>query len=288
MYNYKMLRLAIQSKGRLSEQSLALLSESGIKVPDSKRTLISHASGLDLEVLYLRDDDIPQAVAMGVADIGIVGRNVIEEKQEKVSEVMHLGFGACRLSLAVPATSGYDGIRWLSGRKIATSYPVILDRWLKENNIDAGIHVIEGSVEISPALGIADAIFDIVSTGSTLTSNGLREVETVMASEAELVAYPELNEEKRKELEKIVFRFRSSLDSHGMKYVLMNIPQESLDEAIAILPGMRSPTILKLAQSGWYSIHSVVPENKLWESIERLKAIGAEGILVLALENIIK
>ncbi len=283
-----MLRLAIQSKGRLSEQSLALLSESGIKVPDSKRTLISQAKGMDLEVLYLRDDDIPQAVAMGVADIGIVGRNVIEEKEEKVAEVMHLGFGACRLSLAVPVGSGYDGVKWFDGKKIATSYPVILQKWLDANNIKAGIHVIEGSVEISPALGIADAIFDIVSTGSTLTSNGLKEVESVITSDAELIAFPGLGEEKKAELDKLVFRFRSSLESHGMKYVLMNIPQESLDEAISILPGMRSPTILQLAQPGWYSIHSVVPENKLWESIERLKAIGAEGILVLALENIIK
>lgn len=283
-----MLRLAIQSKGRLSEQTLALLSESGIRLPDSKRTLISCASGFDLEALYLRDDDIPQAVSMGVADLGIAGRNVIAEKQFDVREVMPLGFGNCRLSIAVPSSENYICSEWLEGRKIATSYPVILQKWLDEKCIKAGIHIIEGSVEISPALGIADAIFDIVSTGSTLKSNGLKEVETVMDSEAVLIACPSLDSDKLLETDKLTFRLRSSLESRGLKYVLMNIPESSLDEAISILPGMRSPTILKLAQPGWLSIHSVVPEDTLWDSIERLKRIGAEGILVLALENIIR
>lgn len=283
-----MLRVAIQSKGRLSEQSLGLLAESGIKLPDSKRALIAKAKGFDLEVLYLRDDDIPQAVAMGVADLGIAGDNVIAEKEFHVERIMALGFGGCRLSIAVPIAAEYSGPEWLNGKKIATSYPVILRKWLEEQEIEAGIHVIDGSVEISPAIGIADAIFDIVSTGSTLKSNGLKEVEEVMHSEASLIANPALDDEKKGEVEKLLFRLNSSIESRGMKYVLMNIPESGLDRAIEILPGMRSPTVLKLAQTGWYSIHSVVPENELWNSIEKLKEAGAEGILVLALENIIR
>lgn len=283
-----MLRVAIQSKGRLSEQSLGLLAESGIKLPDSKRALIARAKGFDLEVLYLRDDDIPQAVAMGVADLGIAGDNVIAEKEFDVEKIMTLGFGGCRLSIAVPVAAEYGGAAWLTGKKIATSYPVILKNWLESQGIRAGIHVIDGSVEISPAIGIADAIFDIVSTGSTLKSNGLKEVEEVMHSEASLIANPSLTPEKKEEVKKLLFRLNSSIESRGMKYVLMNVPESSLDRAIKILPGMRSPTILKLAQPGWYSIHSVVPEKDLWDSIERLKEAGAEGILVLALENIIR
>lgn len=283
-----MIRLAIQSKGRLSEQSISLLKESGINVPDSKRHLLAQAKGFDLEILFLRDDDIPQAVASGVADAGIVGRNVVAEKGETVDTLMPLGFGACRLSIAVPNTADYTGSGWLNGKKIATSYPAILKNWLAGNNISAGVHLIEGSVEISPAIGIADAIFDIVSSGGTLVANGLREVETVMESEADLIACPGLDAGKRALIDKLVFRFNSVIHSRGVKYVLMNIPQNKVDEAIKILPGMRSPTVLPLAQPGWCSIHSVVPEDALWQSIEQLKKIGAEGILVLALENIIR
>jgi ATP phosphoribosyltransferase len=283
-----MIRLAIQSKGRLSEQSISLLKESGINVPDSKRHLLAQAKGFDLEILFLRDDDIPQAVASGVADAGIVGRNVVAEKGETVDTLMPLGFGACRLSIAVPNTADYTGRGWLNGKKIATSYPAILKNWLAGNNISAGVHLIEGSVEISPAIGIADAIFDIVSSGGTLVANGLREVETVMESEADLIACPGLDAGKRALIDKLVFRFNSVIHSRGVKYVLMNIPHNKVDEAIKILPGMRSPTVLPLAQPGWCSIHSVVPEDALWQSIEQLKKIGAEGILVLALENIIR
>ncbi|MCI9607922.1 MAG: ATP phosphoribosyltransferase [Muribaculaceae bacterium] len=283
-----MIRLAIQSKGRLSEQSISLLKESGINVPDSKRHLLAQAKGFDLEILFLRDDDIPQAVASGVADAGIVGRNVVAEKGETVDTLMPLGFGACRLSIAVPNTADYTGSGWLNGKKIATSYPAILKNWLAGNNISAGVHLIEGSVEISPAIGIADAIFDIVSSGGTLVANGLREVETVMESEADLIACPGLDAGKRALIDKLVFRFNSVIHSRGVKYVLMNIPHNKVDEAIKILPGMRSPTVLPLAQPGWCSIHSVVPEDALWQSIEQLKKIGAEGILVLALENIIR
>ena len=262
-----MLRIAIQAKGRLNEQSIGLLSEAGIGVAESKRKLISRADGFPMEVLYLRDDDIPQAVAMGVADLGIVGLNEVAEKNFPVERTMDLGFGSCRISLAVDRTADYNGLDYFRGKRVATSYPNILARFFAEKGIDAEIHTIEGSVEIAPAVGMSDAIFDIVSSGGTLISNGLVEVEKVFYSEAVLIANPELDEQK---------------------YVLMNLPQEKLDEAITILPGMRSPTVLPLAQEGWCSIHAVICESQLWERIERLKALGAEGILVLTLENMIR
>ena len=283
-----MLRIAIQAKGRLNEQSIELLSEAGIRVAESKRKLISRAEGFPLEVLYLRDDDIPQAVAMGVADLGIVGLNEVSEKGFPVAQVMDLGFGGCRLSLAVPKTAAYEGLGFFRGKRVATSYPNILGRYFAEQNIDAEIHTIEGSVEIAPAVGMADGIFDIVSSGGTLISNGLVEVEKVLFSEAVLIANPELDSDKRRETEQLTFRFNSILDSRGMKYVLMNLPKERLDDAIQILPGMRSPTVLPLAQEGWCSIHAVISQEQLWERIERLKEIGAEGILILALENMIR
>ncbi len=283
-----MLRIAIQAKGRLNEQSTSLLAEAGIQVAESKRKLISRAEGFPLEVLYLRDDDIPQAVTMGVADLGIVGLNEVAEKGFRVDQLMDLGFGGCRLSLAVPKGTDYNGPDFFRGKRIATSYPNILSRYFAERGIEAEIHRIEGSVEIAPAVGMSDAIFDIVSSGGTLISNGLVEVEKVLFSEAVLIANPDLDPAKRRECEQLTFRFNSILESRGMKYVLMNLPQEQLQEAIRILPGMRSPTVLPLAQEGWCSIHAVIAQEQLWERIERLKEIGAEGILVLALENMIR
>lgn len=283
-----MLRIAIQAKGRLNEQSMNLLSEAGICIGESKRKLISRADGFPMEVLYLRDDDIPQVVATGVADAGIVGLNEVAEKGFDVEKVMGLGFGDCRISLAVPKSVHYEGPGFFQGKRIATSYPNILARYFADHGIEAEIHTIEGSVEIAPAAGMADAIFDIVSSGGTLISNGLTEVEKVFFSEAVLIACPGLDSDRRRELEQLTFRFSSVIDSRGMKYVLMNIPKEKLDDAIRLLPGMRSPTVLPLAQEGWCSIHSVIAQDQLWERIERLKEIGAEGILVLALENIIR
>ena len=283
-----MLKIAIQAKGRLNEDTMQLLKDAGIDVAASKRKLIAKASGFPLEVLYLRDDDIPQAVAMGVADIGIVGLNEVNEKQQPVEVAMPLGFGACRISIAVPKSEDYTGPQWLEGKRIATSYPVILQKFLDENGVNAEIHRIEGSVEIAPAVGMADAIFDIVSSGGTLVQNGLREVEKVFYSEAALVMREGLTAEQLADVEKLKFRFRSIVDSRGMKYVLMNIPKDKLDEAIAVLPGMRSPTVLPLADQSWCSLHVVIREEELWEKIEQLKLLGAEGILVLALENMIK
>lgn len=283
-----MLRIAIQAKGRLNEQSLGLLLEAGISVPDGKRRLVARAEGFPLEILFLRDDDIPQAVSMGVADLGIVGENEVAEKGFAVERVMQLGFGACRLSLAVPNATDYTDPCYFDGRRIATSYPNILRTYLSQQGIEAEIHVIEGSVEIAPAIGISDAIFDIVSSGGTLVSNGLREVETILRSEAVLVANPSLDAAQRSETAQLTFRFNSILESRGMKYVLMNLPKEKIAEATALLPGMRSPTILPLAQEGWCSMHAVIGKDRLWERIEQLKAIGAEGILVLALENMIR
>lgn len=283
-----MLKIAIQAKGRLNEQSIGLLSEAGIGVAESKRKLITRASGFPLEVLYLRDDDIPQAVAMGVADLGIVGLNEVAEKGQPVDQILNLGFGSCRISLAIDKSADYNGPEFFRGKRIATSYPGILSRYFAEKGIDAAIHTIEGSVEIAPAVGMSDAIFDIVSSGDTLVSNGLKEVEKVFFSEAVLIANPSLGQQQRDQVEQLTFRFNSIIESRGMKYVLMNIPQEKIPEAVALLPGMRSPTVLPLAQPGWSSIHAVISEEQLWKRIEQLKAIGAEGILVLALENMIR
>ena len=283
-----MLTIAIQNKGRLNEDTVALMRDAGITASASHRKLISDAKGFPLHVLYLRDDDIPQAVAMGVADIGVVGLNEVLEKEENVDVRMNLGFGACRLSLAVPNHIDYPGVEWFDGKSVATSYPVILKKFFKENNISAHVHEIAGSVEVAPAVGMADAIFDIVSSGGTLIQNGLREEETVIRSEAVLIATPSLSEEKEKDLAKLIFRFESILESRGMKYVLFNLPKEKIGEAVDILPGMKSPTILPLANPEWVSLHVVIHEDELWEKIEKLKEIGAADILVLALENLIR
>lgn len=283
-----MIKIAIQSKGRLNEDTTRLLADAGIIVGAGHRQLISRAKGFDMEALYLRDDDIPQAVGMHVADIGIVGLNEVEERGLPLRTVMRLGFGACRLSLAVPKDSGYDGLGWFDGRRIATSYPRILSRFFGSEGIRAEIHEIAGSVEVAPAVGMADAIFDIVSSGGTLLQNGLTEVHTVMQSEAVLVAPHDLDPEKEREVEKLCFRFRSIIDSRGLKYVLMNIPADRVGAAVAMLPGMKSPTVLPLADPGWSSLHVVIRESELWDKIEQLKQMGAQDILVLSLENIIR
>ena len=282
-----MLRIALQSKGRLNEESLALLNSIGINVDDPKRKFLSKARGYDMEALFLRDDDIPLVVANGTSSLGIVGLNEVKERGADVDVVTGLGFGGCRISLAIPKKEEYDGLEWFQGKRIATSYPRILKSFLDENGIKAEIEVITGSVEIAPAAGIADCISDIVSSGSTLVSNGLVEVERVFESEAVLIANRNLSEEERQALAELEFRIESHKLSRGKKYLLMNIPTASLDEAIKLLPAMRSPTVMPLATEGWCSLHSVVDEGDLWEKVRQLKAIGAEGILVVGLDKII-
>ena len=283
-----MLRIAVQSKGRLFEDTMNLLKETGIKINSARRTLLVQSSNFPLEVLYLRDDDIPECVASGVADIGIVGENEFVERGEDADIVRRLGFSKCRISLAIPEAVDYPGLEWFNGKKIATSYPVILGEFLKEKGIEADIHVISGSVEIAPGIGLADAIFDIVSSGSTLVSNNLVEVETVVDSEAVLIGgSQELSAEKREVLDELLFRIEAVKAADSKKYVLMNVPREKLDEVLSILPGIKSPTILPLADSSWCSVHSVVKEKQFWEISGKLKNAGAEGILVLDIEKMI-
>lgn len=281
------LRIAVQSKGRLNEDTMALLAEAGIKVSSSKRTLLVAARNFPMEILFLRDDDIPQTVADGVADAGIVGLNELVEKEVHADIARHLGFGACRLSIAIPKEHPYPGVKWLQGRKIATSYPVILRRYLQEKGVEADIHVITGSVEISTGIGLADAIFDIVSSGSTLVSNNLKEVETVLESDAVLIAHQGMSEEKKKILEEFLFRISAVMSAADKKYVLMNAPKESVENILSVLPGIKSPTVMPLAQEGWCSIHTVLDEECFWDIIGRLKAAGAQGILVLPIEKMI-
>ena len=282
-----MLRIAIQTKGRLNELSVELMREIGIDVEGAKRKFLSKAANFPIEVLYLRDDDIPQVVANGTASLGIVGMNEVAERGCDVEVVAKLGFGGCRISLAIPKADEYTGVEYFQGKKIATSYPEILSKFLSENGVEATLAVITGSVEIAPAAGIADAIFDIVSSGGTLVSNGLKEVERVFESEAVLIANRNLTEEEREILNELLFRIESERVSRGKKYLLMNIPTAALDEAVKILPAMRSPTVMPLAAEGWCSLHSVVDSADLWEKVRQLKAIGAEGILVLTLDKII-
>lgn len=282
-----MLRIAVQSKGRLHEETMALLAEAGIKIPSSKRTLLVESSNFPVEILYLRDDDIPQSVVGGVADLGVVGRNELEERQEDAEVIRPLGFSKCRLSLAVPKTADYTGLSWFEGRKIATSYPAILSRFMEQKGIRTDIHVITGSVEISPGIGLADAIFDIVSSGGTLVSNNLREVEIVMQSEALLIGNRSMSQEKRTLLDELLFRIEAVKTAEDKKYVLMNVPTERLEEIIAVLPGMKSPTIMPLATPGWNSVHTVIDEKSFWQIISRLKELGAEGILVIPVEKMI-
>jgi len=282
-----MLRIAIQSKGRLYDDTMNLLAEADVKVSASKRTLLVSAKNFPLEVLYLRDDDIPQSVASGVADIGVVGENEYVERGAEADIVSRLGFSKCRLSLAIPKEVAYDGLEWFQGKKIATSYPVILKKFLQEKGIKAEVHVITGSVEISPGIGLADAIFDIVSSGSTLVSNNLREVEVVMQSEALLIGHPGMSEEKRQILQQMLFRFEAVRQAEDKKYVRMNVPKARLEEILGVLPGLKSPTIIPLADDEWCSVHTVLDEHRFWEIIGRLKDLGAQGILVTPIEKMI-
>jgi len=282
-----MIRIAVQSKGRLYEDTMMLLKEAGIKINQSKRTLLVQASNFPVEVLYLRDDDIPQTVASGVADLGVVGENEFVEKNEAAEVVKRLGFSKCRLSLAIPKSVDYNGIEWFQNKKIATSYPHILKDFMNEKGVDVDIHVIQGSVEIAPGIDLADGIFDIVSSGSTLISNNLKEVEIVMHSEALLISNKKLNDEKKGVLEELLFRINAVMAADDKKYVLMNVPNDRINDITNVLPGIKSPTVMPLATEGWSSVHTVLQENRFWQIIGQLKALGAEGILVLPIEKMI-
>ena len=280
-----MLRIAVQSKGRLFDDTMNLLSEADIKVSASKRTLLVQSTNFPIEVLYLRDDDIPQSVASGVADI--VGENEFVERGENAQIIDRLGFSKCRLSLAIPKKIDYTGLKWFNGKKIATSYPNILSNFMKKNGINADIHVITGSVEISPGIGLADGIFDIVSSGSTLISNNLAEVEVVMKSEALLIGNWNMDEQKHQILNEMLFRFEAVRSAQDKKYVMMNAPKDKIDAITEVLPGIKSPTIIPLADENWCSIHTVLDEKRFWEIIGKLKELGAQGILVTPIEKMI-
>ena len=282
-----MLRIAVQSKGRLFDDTMNLLAEADIKISSGRRTLLVQSGNFPLEVLYLRDDDIPQSVASGVADIGVVGENEFIERGEDAEIISRLGFSKCRLSLAIPKEVDYRGVEWFNGKKIATSYPNILRQYLQEQGIKAEIHVITGSVEISPGIGLADGIFDIVSSGSTLVSNNLREVEVVMQSEALLIGNKQLSPDKRDTLEQMLFRFKAVKDAEDKKYVRMNAPKAHLKEIISVLPGLKSPTVIPLADEEWCSVHTVLDQKRFWEIIGKLKELGAQGILVTPIEKMI-
>ena len=281
------LKLAIQKKGRLSEKSIQLIDECDISFPYNDRRLTSAAYDFPIELLFLRDDDIPGYVEDGVADIGIVGENVLVESGRSVDIVTKLGFGRCRLSIAVPRAMPYSGIEDFNGKSIATSYPKILGDFLKSKNVEADLHVISGSVEIAPSIGLADGICDLVSTGSTLLSNGLKEVEEIFTSEAVMISNDKLSESKREILERFMFRLISVRKAKKNKYILLNAPNESLSKIIELLPGLSSPTVQSLARPGWSSIHSVINEKDFWEKIERIKEAGAEGILIMPIEKLI-
>ncbi len=282
-----MLRIAIQGKGRLFDDTMALLNEANVRIDSGKRVLLVPAKNFPVEILFLRDDDIPQSVACGVADVGIVGENEFVERGEKAVIEQRLGFSRCRLSLAIPKDEDYQNAQWFEGKTIATSYPNILRRFLEKNKIQAQIHVITGSVEIAPGIGLADGIFDIVSSGSTLVTNHLKEVEVVMRSEALLISNPQLSEEKRAILNELIFRFNAIREAEGKKYIMLNIQNDKIAQVCELLPGMESPTVTPLAESGWSSVHSVVEEKRFWEIIAQLKAIGAKGILVLPIEKMV-
>jgi ATP phosphoribosyltransferase len=281
------LRIAIQKSGRLYDDSLKLLKDCGIDLKNGINKLKTEADNFPMEIFFLRDDDIPQYVEDAVADVGIVGENVIYEKNKKITITEKLGFGKCRLSVAVGRNEIYDDFNFLQNKKIATTYPVLVKRFLKERNISAEIHEISGSVEIAPGIGLADAIVDLVSSGSTLFMNGLREVETILHSEAVLIRHPKLSDDQQKILEKLLFRIRSVRKANHTKYILLNAPNVKLKEIISLLPGMKSPTVLPLAEPDWSSVHSVLNENEFWEIIEKLKNAGAQGILVVPIEKMI-
>ncbi|WP_339865651.1 ATP phosphoribosyltransferase [uncultured Algoriphagus sp.] len=283
----KIIRIAVQKSGRLSDDSLSLIKECGIKFYNGTGKLKSTSTNFPIEFLFLRDDDIPGYVADGVADLGIVGQNEVVEKDKNVTTMKALGFSKCRLSLAVAKGQEYTGVEFFEGKNIATSYPKILGDYLKSQNINADIHEISGSVEIAPSIGLAEGICDIVSSGSTLMMNGLKEVEEIFKSEAVLIANNDLPEWKKEIAEKLLFRINAVQKGKSSKYVLLNAPNESIEKITNLIPGMRSPTILPLAQEGWSSVHSVLNEDQFWENIEELRAAGAEGILVVPIEKMI-
>ncbi len=282
-----MLKIAIQKSGRLSDGSLALLKDCDVKFSRGKGKLVTPAQNFPAQVLFLRDDDIPQYVEDGVADLGIIGENVLLEHRGEVDLVKRLGFSKCRMSLAIPRSEPYEGVQYFQQKRIATSYPVILQKFLDENNIEAEIHSISGSVEIAPSIGLADAIMDIVSTGSTLLSNGLEEVEIVLKSEAVLISHKSIDTEKQLILDQLLFRIDAVLKARGYKYVLLNAPNDHVQAIIDLLPGMKSPTVLPLAEAGWSSIHTVLDETKFWQIIDQLKSLGAEGILIIPIEKMV-
>lgn len=283
----KKLKIAIQKSGRLNEDSMKILKEAGIEINNSLNQLKADAFNFPLEVFFLRDDDIPQYVEDGIADIGIVGENVLLEKNKDIKIVDRLGFSKCRLSIAIPKNEKYKGIKDLQGKRIATSYPVIVSKFLKTNKVKAEIHEISGSVEIAPGIGLADAIVDLVSSGSTLFTNGLKEVEVILKSEAVLVSNKKLGKEQQNILDKLIFRINTVKKAKNNKYILLNAPNKNLDAICKILPGMKSPTIIPLKDKGWSSVHSVVNENQFWDIIDKLKALDAQGILVVPIEKMI-
>ncbi|WP_114750978.1 ATP phosphoribosyltransferase [Pleomorphovibrio marinus] len=283
----EIIRIAVQKSGRLSEDSLSLIKECGIKFYNGTGKLKSTAFNFPIEFLFLRDDDIPGYVADGVADLGIVGENELVEKDKQVETIKKLGFSKCRLSLAIPKGEEYPGISYFEGKNIATSYPNILNTYLKSRKVNASIHEISGSVEIAPSIGLAEGICDIVSSGSTLMMNGLKEVEEIFRSEAVLIGNPGMEEVKKSIVEKLLFRMNAVQQGKGNKYILLNAPNDSLEKIISLIPGMRSPTVLPLAEKGWSSVHSVLSEEQFWENIEELRQAGAEGILVIPIEKMV-
>lgn len=287
MNNNKNIRIAVQKSGRLSDKSLQLLKDCGIKFELSSRVLSTEAKNFPIEILFLRDDDIPQYVANGVADIGILGLNEVEEKDQQVNVTKQLGFAGCRLSLAIQKDVDYSGLEWFNGKKVASSYTTIVKKFFAAKGINATTEELGGSVEIAPGIGLADAICDIVSTGSTLLMNGLKEVETVMYSEAVLIANPDLDVAKKAILDKLMFRIEAVQNASKNKYILLNAPNDKIEAISALLPGMKSPTVLPLAEEGWSSLHSVIEENDFWNVIDQLKEAGAQGILVSPIEKLI-
>jgi len=281
------LRIAIQKAGRLNEDSLKILKDAGISIDNGKEQLKATSSNFPMEVLYLRNGDIPQYLRDGVVDIAFLGENVLEEKGDDIFQSLKLGFSKCRVSLAVPKSAKYNGLEDLEGKRIATSYPNTLNSFLKKKGITADLHIINGSVEIAPNIGLADAICDIVSSGNTLFKNNLKEVEVMMKSEAVLAVAPNISEDRREILDKLEFRLKSVLNARSSKYILLNAPDDKLAEIIELLPGMRSPTVLPLAEKGWSSIHTVIQEKRFWEIIQELKELGAEGILVAPIEKMV-
>jgi ATP phosphoribosyltransferase len=281
------LKLAIQKSGRLNDDSMRLLKECGIDIGNGVNKLKADATNFPLELFFLRDDDIPQYVEDGVADIGFVGENVVYEKAKKVEVTYELGFGKCRLSFAVQKNEEFTGPAFLAGKKIATSYPVLVQKYLNENNVKAEIHEISGSVEIAPGIGLADVVCDLVSSGSTLFMNGLKEADTILKSQAVLIKHKNFTSEQQQILDRLLFRIESVKKAKKNKYVLLNAPNDQLDKIVSLLPGMKSPTVLPLAKEGWSSVHSVIEESDFWNMIEQLKNAGAEGILVIPIEKMI-